>query len=260
MAYWAETYDRAVEILESVPELLFLQISADEHHQARIPFNRVKNAVRAAQKLKLVYQVAICTDNEESPGCKKIVNPLLEIMEKEQITTVITLPYGRASLLKGKMAYRMTDIPPAGACGARLRRDISGQQVVSCIGPIIDITEKHPLLLGNLHDTSLKEILDTTETNAVLHFIRTWGPSKIYELLKEQGCEARLPDTFVEGNICILCRDLMADPTLRKGIVNLFEDNDLVEAVAYGRAHYLKEPEMAQRLGIAALSQGELFS
>jgi len=250
-AYWAETYDRAVEILESVPELLFLQISADEHHQMHIPFERVKNAVLAARKLKLVHQVAVCTDNEESPGYKRIVDPLLEIMDKKQITTVVTLPYGRASFLKGKMAYRMTDIPPAGACGGAATPVIFPDgKVVSCIGPIIDIKENHPLLLGNLHDKSLKEILDSTETNAVLHFIRTWGPSKIYEMLKDRGSGARLPDTFVEGNICMLCRTLMADPTLREGIAGIFDDNDLVEAVAYGRAHYLKEPEMVQRLGL----------
>ena len=79
-------------------------------------------------------------------------------------------------------------------------------------------------------------------------------------MLKEDGYEAHLPDKFVEGNICMLCRNLMAHPTLREGIAKRFDDNDLVEAVAYGRAHYLKEPEMVQRLGIAALSQREILS
>jgi hypothetical protein len=182
-------------------------------------------------------------------------------MDKKQITTVITLPYGRASFLKGEMAHKMTDIPPAGACGGAATPVIFPDgKVVSCIGPIIDIKENHPLLLGNLHNKSLKKILDSTEANAVLHFIRTWGPSKIYEMLKEKRYDAHLPDKFVEGNICMLCRNLMEDPILREGIVSIFDDNDLVEAVAYGRAHYLKESEMVQRLGIAALTQREILS
>ena len=250
-AYWAETYERAVEVLESLPDLLFLQISADEHHQRCIPFERVENAVLAAQKLKLVCSVVVCTDNEESPGYKNIINQLLEIMDRKQINTVITFPFGRASLLTDRMLYHMTDTPPSGACGGAATPVIFPDgRVVSCMGPIFDIPGTHPLMLGNLFHTSLKEILDSTETNPVLHFIRTWGPSKIYTLMKERGYGPHFQDTFVEGDICILCRNLIINPLLRAGLLELFSDKDLVEAVAYGREYYLKEPEMVTRLGI----------
>lgn len=250
-AWWAKTYNKAIDVLESVPELLFLQISADEHHQKCIPIERVLNAVLAARKLKLVHSVAVCTDNEESPGYKKIIDSLLEIMDREQINTIITLPAGRASLLEYEMNYHMTDIPPEGVCaGAATPVIFPDGRVVSCIGPIFDIKEDHPLLLGNLFQKSLREILDSTETNPVLHFIRTWGPAKIYSMLKEKGYGPHLQTTFVKDNICILCRNLVVNPILRAGIMELFKDKELVEAVAYGRDHYLKEPEMLKRLGL----------
>ncbi len=251
-AHWASTYDRAVEVLESFPELLFLQISADEYHQKCIPLERVKNAVLAAQKLKLVCTVVICTDHEDSLEYKKIITPLLEIMDPKHITTITTFPSGRASQLADSMQYSMTDIPPTGACGGAATPVIFPDgRVVPCMGPIFNLRENHPLLLGNLFQSTLKEILDSMETHPILHFLRTWGPSKIYDLLKERGYGAQLQDTFVKGNICILCKNLMVNPSLKAGLLELFRDKDLVEAVACGRAHYLKETEMMERLGLS---------
>ncbi len=249
-AYWAETYDKAVEILESLPELLFLQISADEHHQNFIPFERVRNAVLAARKLDLVCAVAVCTDYEDSPGYREIVDTLSSIMDRERIRTVVTFPAGRASLLIGNAGRAATDIPPAGACASAATPVMYPDgRVLACMGPVFDLRDDHPLLLGNLFEKSLEEILDAAEMNPVLHFIRTWGPSALYAILKENGYEHDVPRTFVAGSICTLCKELMASPALRAGITGLLHDTDFIEAVAYGRSHYLNEQEMTSRIG-----------
>ncbi len=250
-AYWAESYETAVEVLESIPSLLFLQISADEHHQKEIPFKRVKNAILAAQKVKIVSSVVVCTENEKSFAYIDIINKLAEIVDSEQVRTVVTTPSGRASSAGKILQYEMTDCLPQGACGGTTNPVILPSGRVSpCMGPIFELEEDNPMMVGNLFEISLKEVLDAMEINPVLHFIRTWGPAKLYTMLEENGFGNLLPKQFVKDDVCILCKNLISEPKVRAAITELFCDKDLVETVAYGREHYLEENEMVNKLGL----------
>ena len=63
-AFWASTIERAVETLKEFPEIKMVAFSTDIYHQKCIPFEKVKNAIAAAKKCGVPFEVAVCTENK----------------------------------------------------------------------------------------------------------------------------------------------------------------------------------------------------
>jgi hypothetical protein len=120
--------------------------------------------------------------------------------------------------------------------------------VLGCIGPVIDLKCQHPLVLGDLRSESLATVLDRAEANPVLHAIRVWGPRKLISAVKEAGLEQHLPRQYVKDSTCNACYALMSNARIREHLEGLARDKEFIEKVAYARAFYLDELEMAQRL------------
>jgi len=254
-AFWAETSDKAVETLSKLPALRVISVSTDAHHLAQIPFVRVANALRAAQELGLTYNVAVCTEDFNDPRHLDLMRRLEEIVDRDMINTVITFPVGRASEFVKIAKYQMTGEPPRGACpSAHTPVVFPDGRVSACIGPVIDLHVRHPLLLGNLREQPLAEMLDAAEMNGPLHVIRVWGPAKLYEMLDVSGFGDRLPKRFVEGSICNLCHSLMSDPALREAAAGIARDGRFMEKLAYARQYYLGETSMAEAVEAAGHS------
>ncbi len=244
-AFWAVTRQEAVAVLRSVPDIRMLAFSTDVYHQRSIPFERVKNAIMAARDLEIPYNIAVCTEDTDDPEYKQILAALETVTPPETIATAITFRAGRALEGIAELKYRMTPTPPVSACAAGGSPIIfpSGR-VVACIGPVIDLPTKHPLLLGNLRDSPLETILDGAERNSILHAIRVWGPRKLIALASEAGLGQYLPKEYVEGSMCQACYSLMASRRIRRFLHTLSQDGRFVEKVAYARAYYLKETQM----------------
>lgn len=248
-AFWAETPERAIEVLQELRDLRVISVSADAYHQAAIPFERVRNALLAAKELGLFCDVAVCTEDEDDPEYRRVVARLEEIVDESAIKTVITFPGGRA----GALHHGMTSECPQTACdGASAPTIFPDGRVVGCIGPVIGLRNDHPLLLGNLREASLAEILDAAEVNPVLHLLRVWGPGRLFALLERMGHGGRLPSQFVRNGMCNLCYSLMADEVLCGAMRALAEDAELTEKTAYARLFYFDENRMLEALGIAS--------
>jgi MoaA/NifB/PqqE/SkfB family radical SAM enzyme len=182
-AFWASTPKKAVDTLKSVPSIKMMAISADAYHQEEIPFERVKNAITAAKKLDVPFQIGVCTENQEDEKYKKIIQKLEKVTESDKIKTAITFPVGRA-LNINNLKYVTSVDPPISACSAGSSPIIfPNGNIIGCIGPVINIKSNHPLLLGNLKKRSLEEILDDSEINPIYHAIRIWGPRKLISLI-----------------------------------------------------------------------------
>jgi organic radical activating enzyme len=187
-AFWAETPSAAIEILRSLPDLIMIQISADEHHQEKIPFERVRNALLAARELGLVYSVAVCTEDESSPGYRRILDQLMEVTEPARIQTTITAPVGRALVRLGRLPAKALplEVPQARCGGAETPYVFPDGRVLACVAAL-DLAGHHPLLLGNLRERPLAQVLDDAETNIALHYLRLWGPAHLRDALRVQG-------------------------------------------------------------------------
>lgn len=245
-AFWAVTPQEAIAVLRSVPAIGMLAISTDIYHQQSISFSRVKNAIQAVQHIGMPYNIAVCTENTNDSGYQRILADLYAVTKPETVVTAVTFPAGRAMEKIAELNYHLSDTPPISACAAGSSPIIfpSGK-VLACIGPVIDLKNEHPLLLGDLRKNSLDEILNTAECNSVLHTIRVWGPKRLIELAGEAGLGKFLPQKYVEGSMCQACYMLMANHQIVGFLRELSRDDAFVEKVAYARAYYLQEGEMA---------------
>ena len=250
-AFWATTPETAVACLEDLGALKMLSISADAYHQKFIPFERVRNAVQAADACGIPYTIAVCTEDEADEAYLRIVDALREITAEESVLTAITFPAGRALKRLGTSKYRMSQEPPMSACAAGSSPIIFPDgRVIACIGPVIDIDAAHPLVLGNLREEPMQDILDRAESNPILHAIRIWGPRKLIAMAHEAGLSQHLPDAYIEKSLCNACYSLMSNGRLVDYFAGLAEDWEFQRTVAYARVYYLDEPAMVERMGV----------
>jgi organic radical activating enzyme len=248
-AYWATSHERAVEVLRSIPPIAALSISTDSYHQKQIPIQRVFHAIAAARECSIPCSVAICTESQDDPAYKSLLGQLEATIGAENITTVTTLLAGRALVTIQASVYETSPEPAPYCCVPAAAPVIFPDgRVIACIGPLITLKTEHPLVLGDARKTPLEEIFDQAEVNPVLHALRVWGPSKLVELARAAGLNAKLPSAFVEGNVCDACYRLFSRPELAAFLSSLASDAEFARVTAYARMYYLKEDEMADRL------------
>jgi MoaA/NifB/PqqE/SkfB family radical SAM enzyme len=251
-AFWASSRGKALRILRELPAIKILSISTDIYHQVSIPLAWVKNAVAAAEACDIAYSVSVCTENEEDLKYQAIVKELLEFTSRELILTAIALPVGRALKKLNKGKYPTTEAVPISACATGSSPVIFPDgRVIGCIGPVIDLASPHPLVLGNLRETSLSEIFESAQSNTILHALRAWGPKKLISLIRYAGLGRHLPDSYIKDSVCDACYNLMANEQIVEFLNEVAADTEFQRKTAYARAYYLQEPEMVQCLGLA---------
>lgn len=246
-AFWASTKDEALNILSQLPAVQMISISTDVYHQKSIPFDYIKNAIGAAQELGRLYNIAVCTDNEEDQQYKKIIGDLKAIGENDRIRVSITFPVGRAQKKAYHFSYRTESEPTASACSMASSPIIfPNGNVIACIGPLLTLPPTHPMFLGNVQQEILPEILDRSELNLVLHTIRVWGPHKLVSLLRQNGLDALLPKEYICDCICDVCFKLLSDKKIVEALKEILQDKQIKETIAYARLYYLNETTMAE--------------
>jgi organic radical activating enzyme len=255
--FWAASREKAKQLLQSLPKICFLSVSTDVYHQKFVPFGRVQNAIWATRECGIPYYISLVTDSEDDADFQSMKSELLKDSGPENIRTGITFPVGRASEIKSQLKYSVTDEPPKEACQAASSPCIFPDgRVYGCIGPLIDLQDQHPLLLGDVRETPLHDIFDRSETSVVLHALRLWGPKRLIAMLREAGLSRYLPFEYVTDSVCSACYNLMSNPAVRDWLRELENDVEFRRKVAYGRLYYLNETGMLEFSGLesAALS------
>jgi hypothetical protein len=100
------------------------------------------------------------------------------------------------------------------------------------------------LFLGNLKKESLAALFDRSETNIILHAIRTFGPRVLVNLLLESRYAHLLPRQYVEDATCDVCFRLFSSRHIVEALTSLIADPEFINNVAYGRNYFLGEKEM----------------
>lgn len=245
--FWATEREKAKQLLQSLPEICFLSISTDLYHQKFVPFENIKNAIWAAQECDIPFYVSIVTDNKADPDYQRIHTELLKLADSKKIRTGITFPVGRAADIKDSLRYSLSSEPCPEVCDAASSPCIFPDgRVYGCIGPLFTLQEQQPLYLGNLRENSVAEIFDRSETNAILHALRLWGPARFFSWLQEAGLGDHLPTNFVSGCVCQACHTILSDPVVREWLHQLEQDPDFRQRVAYGRLYHLGETRMLE--------------
>lgn len=242
-AFWADTREHALKTLESLP-LAMLAISTDIYHQNFVPFSFIKNAIYAAEKLKIEYEIVVATENIKSPEFNSIIEDITKVTNYNNIEITSVFPVGRASRLNMNKKY--VKKPPKIPCLFATTPFIFPNGIVTaCIGPLVTLHHDNPLILGDLRKDSLEDILKSSENNLLLHALRLWGPRILYNILRQKGRSQLLPKKFIENSICDACYTLLKNKSIEKYIGDLEE---LREKIAYERTYYMGEVSMLEQL------------
>lgn len=250
-AFWASTKERALEVLLQVPAIQMISLSTDVYHLKSIPFDNIKNGIWAAKQLRILYNIAVCTDSEEDTQYKRIIEDILKITDNDNIRTAITFPVGRAEKHIKRFNYRVSSEPTIAACTMAGSPVIFPEgKVMGCIGPVMKLSSSHPLVLGSLHNESLSEILDRAESNTILHAIRVWGPHIIVSILQDHGLGDLIPKEYIADCTCDICYKLFTNDKVLDFLRAFSEDKEFKQKIAFARMYYLSESRMAELLSL----------
>lgn len=248
-AFWASSREEALRVLKLCSSINMISVSTDKSHQISIPFKNIRNAVWAAKKLGKLYNIAVATESDKDPEYLNLIDNILEISDKENISTSYILPVGRAGKNMKIRECNLSSIPPPYACPmASFPVIFPNGKVIACIGPPITMPSFNPLYLGNLRKETIREIFERAESNYILHAIRTFGPKILVDLLTEHGYADVLPDTYMKEAICDICFKLFSREStcqLLNGLI--VKDETFRNKIAYGRYYYMNESEMIEK-------------
>lgn len=243
-AAWAETPARAGEIMRSLPGLSAIEVSADAHHQQRIPFACVEHALKAAAEHDVVTSVSVCTEDEADPDHLHLVERLRALVAPDQIRVTVTRPLGRALVRLGRTDHGPA--APGGRCGVDGPYVLPDGRVIVCIAAL-DLPASSPLVLGSLREHSLEELLRIADRSYAVHYLRLYGPAGLRDALAQGDCELGAAQSM-DG--CALCLHLMSRPRIREGLQALERDPERVNLLASARLYHLGEDAMVRWLGL----------
>lgn len=241
-AFWAKTETSAKKVLKSLQFLDFIGISTDIYHQKSIPILNVKNAVIAAKACDIPFGINICTDSKEDLRYLEILKELSTFADKDNITTALISPVGRAASTTLSKKFQYCKEPPEFACSAASIPVIFPDgNVYGCNGPFITLPPFNPMLLGNINCESINDIFDRAQKNPVLHAIRIWGPKRIVEILQENDMGEYLPNKYIAGSLCNVCYDIFKEPEICRYLEREMNNQKFVKYISAGREYYLDE-------------------
>lgn len=233
-----------------------LSLSIDRFHQEYVPLARIKNAILAAHelgieqvKVKLGYLGASAADSQA-----RLLRELGSLPAPLVIESQLVHRTGRAArqvprdefakekerhqgVEAGDIPCNMADFPLIAPDG----------KVFACCGVALLLNHSTPLLLGSLHEQRLGGILDRSETNTILHFIRLYGP---LQLFKRAGQPVGIQDCDATS-LCSLCLKFFASPSAVAELKRLLGETVWQQThrqVAVDRLLYRGEPAMLARL------------
>jgi|GEM_PF-1457393 len=220
-AYWAETQNVARGTLARFPHIDLLEISADVFHEEFVPLSNLRHAAEAAlaRGMGVWFQMNEFQGDAFGTRLRDVLGP--EIVDAADFTHSPLLDVGRARDLGLSGAARRGAEFPSGRCNLLTSPIIrpDGSVLACCNEQVYGETEGHVLHLGSLERTSFLEMVRVVQSDPLLEAFRTFGPAHVAQMAAKIGWS---PGLYREGNICDLCRDLLADPAivskLRRGL------------------------------------------
>lgn len=244
-AYWASTPERARSRLAPLRTLKTLKISTDEFHQEFVPVAQVRNAVQAATEMGIKIQIKFCYRQDGVRERKRLQEQLGGLVCSEQIHAEPVYRLGRAARELPSGQFIDCDLQqPCTVANVPIVQP--NGSVYACCGATFQ--GDNALFLGNLYHQSVPEVLDASEDNATLHFLRLWGPMALSQLYDNE-CGAKATQLELDTtSMCSLCYGLLTNPASREWLACKAREVAWARQVAVQRLALLGEPAMLARL------------
>ncbi len=237
-ACWAESYEKALEVLSGLKGLEELHLSSDAFHREFIPDSYIRNAIQAAREIGL-WAVTVNVTSSRQQEREDVISIVSDLLPRAYVTIQDPLPKGRGR-----------ELPPEyfnpGRCEAPCE-DIEYKAIntegflTACCGPVHDLTAAHPLILGNVKERSLSSLLDTE--NIIFEYLRLKGPWALASLLEEAG-HHHFDDSYVRGCACDLCIEILSQKTFTEALQTILGTDKAEEVRLFNL--FLKKLDMLQ--------------
>jgi len=242
-ANWAHSDEVAKELLNSMPHISLLSVSADRWHHPFVSLLKIRSAVSAALSRKIAVNIALTLEDPLDNYQDKIRDVLGTLWERVDVSVTMLRKVGRSQ--------NGWDIPkreiPLGYC-ARIGTPVvtvDGSVCACCCATetnlisqvknrpnssdILDQADgnpKHALFLGRAGQTSFMEVKNKLEDDPLLAAIRYLGPGWIYERALQRNMDLG-PDTEFR-DICDVCATLVRDSDRSNLIRQILRSPELI--------------------------------
>lgn len=236
-ASWGTTRDTALRVLRQYPGITEIGISTDAFHRQHINDECVTNVIDACAELGIHASVRVTylrnAEREVGESRARLGSALagLRSFEAQPVHDL-----GRARrLIPIKELFRMPESALRQACRVADTPTIGPDgDVHACCGPALEVGPESPLRLGSLRRSSLAEVMEATDANLVLHFVRAIGPWELHQHVLK--CTRVASGAGEVRHICDACLGALGTP----------------EAGALARA-YVEQPEVERRTQVSRL-------
>ncbi len=198
--FWAKTPERADRYVAQLAGqgLSQLRLSYSRWHQKNIPYPNILNAARSCEKNGLDYFISFVTDfSPEDDGLEQVLRESgLRFFPEPVIYSGRAEAFDRLPL---RTDYQANRCPMNPYLAPTL-------DLYACCDAGMHFNRTKFFHLGNVKDSSIRQLLRSSETNRLYHYIRTMG---ISALASFAGFRAR---DIIEYRKCELCEKLFNSP------------------------------------------------
>lgn len=207
--FWSTNPDKASALLAELKELGLraINISTSVFHQEFLNLAKIIDAANIALSVGLTVTINLVSTSSLSR--EKLQNALGVLADKVEIVVMPCLPAGRGATRVRDDEFTRDFTVPHGNCREHFKKlavDSSGQ-VFPCCSPGGFTT---PLLMGNVRESSLSSILESSAESKLLAILEAVGPQFFLPFLRAAAVEPALPEKFSDQ--CHLCNLMLSSP------------------------------------------------
>lgn len=207
--FWAVDDKKTEDMITVLKELglNLLTISRDEFHSKEVSDENIRRILRYGRLVDLRIDLQISVLNDTDFG--KILNPLRSELASNNIEVYPVFYAGRAQKID-RTKFICNEKIENQFCGkgAAYLIDCKGN-VYPCCSPL---GKKTNFKLGNIRDTTSKEIREKLQKNFVLHILRNYGFDPFVDWANNNNI--KLPDRITSS--CDLCAMLFTERNMLK--------------------------------------------
>lgn len=237
--YWADSLEVAVDRLKDLRRVKLINTSIDRFHLKYIPLENIKNLFIASQRLGFYTGLVVTVE----PGDDKFVDKVKQefdglLTDYSHIFVQDVSLIGRAYDLKKQFDTYLLEELPNGVCS--LITSVIGHDgsMFACCSINKDEYKIPPFYVGNVADSSVKDMYEKFRNDPLLLALRVFGPKYLANIVIKAGLGKHLIGAkYLKDDLCSLCLDLFSSPQIYEF---LFKE--------ISKEKWLKKMEVMERL------------
>lgn len=203
--FWGKTKAEANDVLRQLMDygVHHIKISTDDFHGQFVPYENVKNVIKAAKSIRNCKIVLACTSLKNSGRLKGLLEYLEEDAVEMNLMEQICYPVGRARIKfnSDEFIYPSTY---EDFCNGQGILNISPDGIVYPCISMCSMTESRKI--GSIYEKSLKELITIASNNKHNRFIAKYGVTPYFKEIKKKKLPVVVPDLIIDA--CHGCYEL----------------------------------------------------